>query len=100
MVQHTDESRATAAPPGRWARWVALLGHREAATSLALVRVCLGLTTLWSIAAVVFSDAAPLLLLDKADGGYRAFKGSGSWLVAGLGGPTPALVSVLAGVGF
>lgn len=84
---------------GRWARWVAVLDHREPATALALTRIGLGLVTFWSIASVWWAGLAPLLWFDVAHGGYRHYSISGSWLVAALGGPDPQLILALTVVG-
>lgn len=74
-----------------WSRWVERIGATESATSLALFRIGLGLSTLLTIGSVVVRGLVPVLWFDQAAGGTRAL-GAGPWLVAWLGGPQPHVV--------
>lgn len=75
-----------------WSRWVALLERRETGEALALFRIAVGLTCLYTIGSVVAAGLVPVLWLDKAHGGYRAYGEHTWWLVDALGGPTPTVV--------
>jgi len=76
----------------RWSRWVQLLSRREAGTSLALLRIALGLCALG-----IFIDGFALfsvLWVDIEHGGYRSL-GDGPWLVQWMGGPNPDTITTL-----
>lgn len=77
-----------------WRAWVARVESRESATTLALFRVAVALGTLLTVGSVVARGLVPVLWFDRAYGGYRSL-GEGPWLVALLGGPTPAVVWTL-----
>lgn len=94
-----SETSTAPAARGWWSRWVALLDHREPATALAMVRICIGLTVLYSLHGLLLTPASPLLTLGRDDGGYLLLQKSGSWLIRALGGPTPELVWGLGGLG-
>lgn len=74
-----------------WAAWVRLLSRREVGTSLALLRIALGLCVVGMLSGLVARGVIEPLWVDSAHGGYRSL-GSGGWLVRWLGGPTPAVV--------
>jgi hypothetical protein len=55
-----------------WARWVAWMDRREAATSLAIVRVALGLVVTLHVARMAWTGGDQWVWLDAAHGGLRA----------------------------
>ena len=73
-----------------WRPWVTLLSDREEGTSLALFRIALGLTTLFSLLSIAGAGLVEPLWTSVEHGGMR--KVTGNWLVVFLGGPTPAVV--------
>lgn len=74
-----------------WARWVALLSRQEDGSSLALLRVGVGLCSLYTTGTVVAAGMVPVLWLDREHGGYLDL-GATWWLVDALGGATPGVV--------
>lgn len=94
----TQSAQLSVAPPPRTgaARWKRFWEHRETGTSLALFRIGTGFTVLYSIGGAVWCGVAPVVWLNEADGGYRAFSDP-PWLFQLLGGLTPlALWSMIA----
>jgi hypothetical protein len=81
---------------GPWSRWVERVAATEGATSMALFRIGLGLSTLLTVGTVLLRGLVPVLWFDEIDGGTRAL-GQGPWLVALLGGPEPAVVWAIVG---
>jgi len=55
-----------------WGRWVAFLGEREGAESLALARMIAGLTLAYHLVAMWTSGSADAMWVDIAHGGYRS----------------------------
>jgi hypothetical protein len=76
-----------------WRRWVALTSARETGEALALFRILCGLSLLWTVGGSL--GVLSVIWLDRADGGYRHLD-RGGWLIAQLGGPSPALVWTIA----
>lgn len=86
-----------------WRRWVALLDHREPATSLALARVVLGLSLVGHLGYLAWVDGDQLVWADAAFGGLRSL--DPGWM-ARFGGLTPdnvrglVIVTILAAAAF
>jgi hypothetical protein len=78
-----------------WAALLRLLALTEPGTSLAAVRILVGACVVRTVLAVVWAGALPVVWVDLAHGGYRPL-GEVGWLVAALGGATPAVVGGLA----
>ncbi|MBL4685123.1 MAG: hypothetical protein JKY37_11080 [Nannocystaceae bacterium] len=78
---------------GRWARWVAFVGQRETGECLALFRIISGLALLISIGVPAINGLVDGFWVDLAYGGMRPLKPG--WLVAALGGATPATAWIL-----
>ncbi len=74
-------------PPSLWSRLVERLDHREPATALALFRIALGLSILYTLIPMMTDEVLTLLWVDIADGGFRPLSAR-DWLVEALGGPT------------
>jgi hypothetical protein len=74
---------------GLWRRWIGLLDHREAGTSLALFRIACGWCVLVSVGGAVLAGVAGDVWLDYKDGGYRTLADP-PWLFRLLGGVHPA----------
>lgn len=77
--------------PGRkglWAAWLSFLDEKEAATSLAVFRLALGLCTLALVGTAVWRDLPGVIWVDKAYGGYRSIDPSHPLLDL-AGGATP-----------
>lgn len=72
---------------GLWTRIADRLAHREPATPLALFRIALGATILYTIVPMVTADVVTLLWVDRPYGGFRPLQAN-HWLVEQLGGPT------------
>lgn len=75
-----------------WTRWVAFLGEREGAESLAVARIIAGLTLLHHLISMWTSGVAGAMWVDVAHGGYRSL--DEGWLSL-FGGATPANVHAL-----
>lgn len=80
------------ATPSLWSRWVRRLDHREPATGLALLRICMGLVLFMEVGTVWWADLIDVLWFGIDDGGYRPAGTTGSWLIKRLGGPSPAVI--------
>lgn len=67
---------------------------------MALMRIAVGLTLLWTLGDLVFSGVVPLVYLPPEHGGFREMA-DGHWLIQALGGVTPATVwgLIVAGMG-
>ncbi|MBL8619506.1 MAG: HTTM domain-containing protein [Deltaproteobacteria bacterium] len=87
----------SAQAPGAWARWVGLLSAREAPHSLAAFRVGVGLCLWHAFGSPLITGTWSLIWVDVDHGGYRPL--GGGWLVSALGGPTPAVIGGLLGLG-
>jgi len=74
-----------------WTAWVEALSARESATSLALLRIGMGVGVLLNVGSVVAHRLVPMVWLQPEDGGLRTLD-HGPWLVALLGGPSPEVV--------
>ena len=81
-----------------WHRLADRLAHREPATPLALFRIALGLSILYTLLPMIAADVVAMVWMDRPYGGYRDLEPD-SWLVAALGGPTDAAVTILVGLG-
>jgi hypothetical protein len=77
-----------------WRRWVEISSRRERGTTLALLRIALGVVMLKSLASVVRADLVDVLWLPQEHGGLLR-NPSALWLVDLLGGPTPRVVWTL-----
>jgi hypothetical protein len=73
-----------------WRFWVALFSEREAGTSLAMFRICLGLSTLFSLLSIAGAGLVGPLWTSVEHGGMRSL--TGNWLVILLGGPRPGVI--------
>jgi hypothetical protein len=82
---------------GGWQRWRGWLAQRERATTLALFRVLVSAILITSLLSAAWAGVVELIWVDSSQGGMLAL-GSGNWLVALLGGPTPRVVWSLFGV--
>jgi hypothetical protein len=76
----------------RWSRWVALLDRREAATSLALCRIAVGLIVAGHLGRMAWLGADRLVWADASFGGLRSL--DPGWL-SHFGGLTPENVRAL-----
>ncbi len=81
-----------------WLAFVALVDRREPAEGLALFRIAVGLVMIYSIASMVVAGLDHVLWVDAADGGMQVLRGD-HWLLALLGGPTAAVLSLLVPAG-
>lgn len=80
-----------------WLRFVQMLAHREPATPLALFRFAVGLVIALSTLDLLLSGAAPLILMDAADGGLVTLRPTAlQWRLLGLS-HTPGTVWGLLG---
>ena len=79
---------------GVWLRIVDALRHREAATSLALARVSLGLAVIGVTLEPLWRGVGALLFVDPAAGGVRTMA-RGHWLVDLLGAGSPQTLHAL-----
>lgn len=77
-------------PASLWSRWVALLDRTEAATSLALVRIALGLIVAAHVARQWWGTP-PLYWFDRAHGGFRHLDDPG--ILGWFGGATPEVIA-------
>lgn len=82
---------------GAWVRWVGLLSAREVPHSLAAFRVGVGLCLWHAFGSPLITGTWSLIWVDVDHGGYRPL--GGGWLVSALGGPTPAVIGGLLGLG-
>jgi hypothetical protein len=73
-----------------WRPWVKLLSTQEEGTSLALFRIALGLSTIFSLISIAGAGLVGPLWTHVQYGGMREV--SGNWLVVFLGGTTPGVV--------
>ena len=71
-----------------WVRWAAFFNERQDGTTLALLRIALGISLLYSIGSVVLHGMVPVIWLGPHDGGYTS-PGQGPWLFHWIGGLTP-----------
>ncbi|MEN0068311.1 MAG: hypothetical protein AAGA48_39695 [Myxococcota bacterium] len=87
----------------RWTRFVEWIGEPEGATSLALFRIGIGLSVLYTVGIMVLRGLVDVLWVDLAHGGLSPLH-EGPWLISWFGGPTPTVVwtfvvlSLLSGV--
>ncbi len=81
-----------------WRRWQAWVLRQERATTLALFRILVSTIVLGSLLSAAAAGVIDVTWVDAAHGGMLSL-GSGNWLVSLLGGPTPAVVWGLFGVG-
>ena len=84
--------------PGLWTRIADRLAHKEPATPLALFRIAIGLTVLYTLIPMIRADVVRMIWMDRPYGGFRDLEAS-HWFVAALGGPTDAAVMILVGLG-
>ena len=75
-----------------WGRWVAFLGEREGAESLALARIIAGVTLAHHLFAMWTSGSAEAMWVDIAHGGYRSV--DETWLPL-PGGATPGAIHLI-----
>jgi hypothetical protein len=73
-----------------WRFWVTLFSHQEEGTALALFRLCLGLSTLFSLLSIAGAGLVEPLWTGRQYGGMRTV--NGNWLVVMLGGTTPGVI--------
>jgi len=79
--------------PGPWARWVARTSRREAGDTLAAVRICVGLAVVLNLGATAIAGVPELSWIDAIHGGAHSHRPERlPWLIATLGGPTPAVI--------
>jgi hypothetical protein len=76
-----------------WQFFVRLFDQREEGSSLALFRMALGLTTLYSLVSIAGAGLVEPLWTDVSYGGMRHL--GGNWLVQYFGGPSPRVVWTL-----
>lgn len=79
-----------------WRFFVRLFDQKEVGTSLALFRITLGLTILYSLLSIAGAGLVDVLWTDVKYGGMRHV--NGNFLVQVLGGPTPGVVWMLWGL--
>jgi hypothetical protein len=77
----------------RWRFWVELFDRREAGTSLAAVRIGVGLCTLLTLATAAADGMVEVLWVDAAYGGFGDISGNGFFQLCG--GPRPAVTWTL-----
>jgi hypothetical protein len=80
-----------------WQSWRRLLAQRERATTLAVFRMLVSAIVITSLLSAAFAGVVEVTWVDASHGGMLVL-GSGNWLVALLGGPTPRVVWALFGV--
>lgn len=68
-----------------WQAWVELLSRKEAATSIALVRIGIGLVTIHTMIAIYYMDVMVPLWANRDEGGIIDLSDK-NWLVQQLGG--------------
>lgn len=76
-----------------WRFWVELFDRREPGTSIAAVRIAVGLCTFATLALAASGGMVDLLWVDAAHGGFGEI--GGNWLFRLCGGPTPAVTWTL-----
>ncbi|MEM6928356.1 MAG: hypothetical protein AAF602_15590, partial [Myxococcota bacterium] len=76
---------------GAWNRFVGWIGEEEGATSLALFRIGMGLSILYTVGDMVRLGLVDVLWIDEDYGGMSSL-GAGAWLVGWFGGPSPTVV--------
>lgn len=81
----------------RWNAWVLACSRTESGTSLALIRILLGLAVLWTLGSVIVTDTVDVLWVDARYGGMRNLVRHP--LVEALGGATPDVVHGLVASG-
>lgn len=81
-----------------WNRWVDLTRRKETGTAVAVFRIAMGFSILWTLGSVVWTGSVQPLWFDQAYGGVRRLTGHG--LVALLGGATPTVIHGLTALGF
>lgn len=77
-----------------WRGWTALvrrLAHREPATALALFRIAVALCVVYALGQTILSDTVTAVWVAREHGGMKSLV-TQHWLVAALGGATPAAV--------
>lgn len=74
--------------------WVQLTSEEESALGLAMFRIAIGLLLIATLASAVWSGCVDAMWIDSKVGGAVTL-GSGSWLTAALGGPTPTVIYAL-----
>lgn len=70
-----------------WHAWVQLLARKETATSIALVRIGIGLVTIHTMIAIYYMDVMVPLWANRDEGGIIDLSDK-NWLVQQLGGPS------------
>lgn len=73
-----------------WRYWGALLSRRERGTTLALLRIAIGLVAIASLVSAGRAGLVEVLWIDRAYGGFGDI--GGNWLVQALGGPRPGVM--------
>ncbi len=73
-----------------WRFWVKLFSNKEEGTSLALFRIGLGLSTLFSLLSIAGAGLVEPLWTGLQHGGMRTV--TGNWMVVVLGGTTPGVI--------
>ena len=73
-----------------WRGWVRVTSQRERGTTLALIRMCLGVIVVAALLEAIRLDLVTSLWMDVSGGGYR--KAGQTRLIKLLGGPTPDLI--------
>lgn len=85
-------------PLSLWTRVADRLAHREPATPLALFRIAMGLSILYTLVPMVQAGVVTMLWVDRPYGGFRPLEAH-HWLVEALGGPTDVAVGTLVALG-
>jgi len=78
-----------------WGRWVEATSRTEGPETMALFRIGIGLTLMWTVVTAWTSGAVDLVWTDAEFGGYRSLHESA--LVGWLGGASPRVVHGLLG---
>ncbi|NOY26411.1 MAG: hypothetical protein GXP62_11115 [Oligoflexia bacterium] len=81
-------------PRALWTRLAQRLDHREPATPLALFRIAMGLSILYTLLPMASAGITPLVWMDRAYGGYRVVPPD-NWVLSMLGGATDASLPIL-----
>lgn len=77
----------------RWSFWVELFDRRERGTSIAAVRIAVGVCALATLSIAAADGMVEVLWVDAAHGGFGDI--SGNWLFQLCGGPRPAVTWTL-----